>query len=113
MTRNAVTALMTALALCAGSGLRADEHLVTRDDMRSRLVVAAGTRRADLAYLAPRVGPLQPVLHRLADDELRDLATRAAALEADPQATGPGGAMIALLVVLALVLLAGMVLELG
>jgi hypothetical protein len=113
MKRTAVTALVTALALCAGSGLRAEEHLVTREAVQSRLVEAADTRRADLAYLAPRVGPLQPVLHRLGAEELRDLARRAAALEADPRASGPHGALIALLVVLAVVLLAGMVLELG
>lgn len=112
MMRNTVTALAAVAALCAGPGVQADEHLVTREMMRMRVVESGQTRRADLAFLEPRVGPLQPLLYRLGDQELRDLAVRAAALEADPQASGPGGAMIAVLIVVAIVLLAGMVLEL-
>jgi hypothetical protein len=112
MMRKAVATPVAAIVLCAGAPLRADEHLVPREAIHGRWLEVEGARRADLAFLGARVGPLKPFLHRLHDDDLRELKARAVALEADPQASGPGGVMIAVLVVVAVVLLAGMVLEL-
>jgi hypothetical protein len=113
MMREAVATAVGAVLLCAAVPLRADEHLVTPEAMQSHLLEAGGARGADLAFLGARVGPLKPLLYQLSDDDLRELKARAAALEADPRASGPGGVMIAVLVVVAVVLLAGMVLELG
>jgi hypothetical protein len=89
-------------ALCAAPSLFAEEHLVTPDAVQGRLAAQAAQRQADLAQVdralatptaqaaAASVGAdlakLRHAVPTLSDDELRDLAVRAAALDSDPAA---------------------------
>ena len=113
MMRRSVAILAAAMMLFTGTGLRADDHLVTRETVESRLSEVGKTRQADIAFLAARVGPLGPALHHLDDHELRDLAARAAALQTDPRAGSARGVLITVLIVLAVVIVAGAILELN
>jgi hypothetical protein len=100
--RRPLAILAAAAALCAAPALFAEDHLVTPDVAQGRLLEQAAQRKADLAQVeralatpvaqaaAARVGAdlgaLRTAVPTLADDELRDLAARAAALETDPAA---------------------------
>lgn len=102
--RKSVAAVVVAVAmtLVAGERAFAGEHLVTTDAARARLAEAASARQSDLAVVdgvlsspeaasaARTVGADLDAVRRaaplLSDAELRDLAARAAALQADPAA---------------------------
>lgn len=102
--RKSVAAVVVAVAmtLVAGGGAFAGEHLVTTDAARARLAEAEAARQGNLALVdralsspeaasaARAVGAdLDDVRHAvptLTDAELRDVAARAAALQADPVA---------------------------
>lgn len=99
--RRIIAILALALFMAPGSVL-ADDHLVSRDDVTSRLAATAAGRQQDLATLdrllatpAARSaaaslgtdsGRLRAGLAALDDAEARDLAARAAALGLDPAA---------------------------
>jgi hypothetical protein len=96
---------LAAAVLCAtlvpASGFSGD-HLVSPDTVRARLAEAAAARESHLATLgrvlampqvegaAAELGldvrQVRAAVSSLSDDELRDLAARAALLEADPVA---------------------------
>jgi hypothetical protein len=102
--RRSVAAVVVAmaLALVAADGARAGEHLVTSTASQVRLREAEAARQGDLALVdrvlsspeaaaaARAVGADMDAVRRaallLSDEELRDLAARAAALPADPAA---------------------------
>jgi hypothetical protein len=112
-------ALLVASTLAAAP-TGADEHLVSPAEARTALARAAAARQADLATLdralstpaadqaARRVGVdldrIKAGLPALTDDEARDLAVRAEALDLDP-AAGLLGTVVDLLVIVVLVLL--------
>ena len=98
----AAVVVMVALALVAAGRAQADEHLVTSAAAQARLAEAEAARQGDLALVeralstpeaaaaARTVGADLEGVRRaagtLSDAELRDLAARAAALQADPTA---------------------------
>ena len=100
--RKSVAAAAMILALVAADRAQAGEHLVTSETARARLAEAEAARHGDLAVVdralsspeaasaARTVGADLDAVRRaaplLSDAELRDLATRAAALQADPAA---------------------------
>ena len=101
--RKSLAALMVAMvALVAADRAFAQEHLVTTTAAQARLAEAEAARQHDLAVLdgvlstpeaaaaAKAVGADLDGVRRaaptLSDSELRDLATRAAALQGDPVA---------------------------
>lgn len=90
-----------AAALLAGAPVRAEEHLLAVESARQRLVDAAASRERDLATLDALAaaadasvlaaagldaGRVRASLRALDDGELRELAARASALQADPAA---------------------------
>ena len=97
-----VGALALIAALWGGERALAQDHLVTPQGARERLVEAEALRQSDLATVgralsspeaaaaAKAVGADLDAVRRsaplLSDAELRDLAARAAALQADPTA---------------------------
>ena len=99
--RKGLSVLGAAVLLCGG-GAFADDHLVSRDAAASQLRAAAVTRRADLgavekalstpearrasAALGVDIRQVKGAAGALTDSELRDLAVRASALDADPAA---------------------------
>src|SRR5262245_60930336 len=116
--RCASIALVVSMALppCPAAG----EHLVAPAEITARLR-GAGATRADnehkvLAVLSARLGAAAPGLERklrttvavLSDAELRDLASRAEVLEANPAAGGAGKVLliVGVVVLVAIVLLA-------
>lgn len=100
--RKSVTAVVVAMVLVAAGPALAGEHLVTSAAAQARLAEAEAARQGDLALVdqvlsspqaaaaARTVGADLEAVRRsaplLSDAELRDLATRAAALQADPAA---------------------------
>ena len=100
--RNTHVAIAIATLLCASTPLKADDHLVTRGTVGSRLTDAASERAQQLAMLdgllgspraaraAGKVGidlaRVRGGLPQLGDNELRDLSHRAAALKSNPAA---------------------------
>lgn len=101
--RKSLAALVVGMsALVAADRAFAQEHLVTTTAAQARLAEAEAARRHDLAVLdgvlstpeaaaaAKAVGAdvdeARRVAPTLSDSELRDLATRAAALQGDPVA---------------------------
>jgi hypothetical protein len=100
MTR--MLAGLLAVVLSSAVPATAADHLVTGDEVKSALQTASQARLRDLGRLdrvlsAPEaagavekagtsVAALRGALATLGDDELRDLAARAAALESDPVA---------------------------
>ena len=100
--RKPLAILAAAAALCAAPALFAEDHLVSPDAVQGRLQEQAAQRKADLAQLdralatptaqaaaaqvGANLGALRQAVPTLADDELRDLAVRAAALDSDPAA---------------------------
>jgi len=102
------------------------EHLVPRTEMAERLQAAAAERASNQAkiqrFLSRRIpartpgvdiqGRLGAGVAALSDDELRDLARRADALQTDPVAAGTGKILIIVgVVVLVVVLLAAAVVK--
>jgi hypothetical protein len=99
--RKGLSVLGAAALLCGGWAF-ADDHLVSPDAAASQLRAAALTRRADLGAVervlsTPEAGRASSALgvdiqqvksaaRGLSDRELRDLAVRASALDADPAA---------------------------
>jgi hypothetical protein len=100
--RKTLTVLSIALvSLVAGQAL-ADDHLVSRDTARERVLDAAAQRARSLATidgvlqtpqageaaqgLGADLGQLRSALPTLSDAEIADLAARAEALQADPVA---------------------------
>jgi hypothetical protein len=97
-----VLAGLIAVVLSSAVPATAADHLVTGDEVKSALQAASQARLRDLGRLervlsAPEasgaadaagtsVAALRGALSTLGDAELRDLAVRAAALEADPAA---------------------------
>ena len=104
----------------------ADDHIVSAQQIQATLTAAATERQRDIATLehtlstpaaeqaAARVGAdlgrLRQALPALTDDEARDLAVRAAALDRDP-AAGLLGTLTDLVVLALLVLLVLLVLQ--
>jgi hypothetical protein len=100
--RKSVAVLAVMTALLAGGRAFAEDHLVTPQAAQARLAEAEAARQHDLALLdgvlstpeavaaAKAVGADLDVIRRsaptLSDAELRDVAARAAALQADPVA---------------------------
>jgi hypothetical protein len=100
--RKSVAAAAIVLALVAADRAQAEEHLVTTETARARIVAAEAARQGDLAVVgralsspeaesaARAVGADLDAVRQsaslLSDAELRDLAGRAAALQADPAA---------------------------
>ena len=100
MTKRLVA--MTAVALLAGAPLPAQEHLLSAEAARQRLLDAAATREGDLraldAVIASAEGSallsaagletarVRATLRALDDRELRELAARVNELQADPVA---------------------------
>jgi hypothetical protein len=100
--RKSVAAAAIVLALVAADRAQAGEHLVTTETARARIVEAEAARQGDLAVVgralsspeaesaARAVGADLDAVRQsaslLSDAELRDLAGRAAALQADPAA---------------------------
>jgi hypothetical protein len=100
--RRTLLILAASAALSAAPGLFAEDHLVTPETVQGRLTELTGKRQGDLATLdralststaqaaAATVGADLDTLRRavpsLGDDELQELAVRAAALESDPVA---------------------------
>lgn len=99
--RKGLSVLGAAVLLCGG-GAFADDHLVSPDAAASQLRAAALTRRADLgsieralstpearrasSALGVDIREVKGAASTLTDGELRDLAVRASALDADPAA---------------------------
>lgn len=93
--------LGAALLLCGGS-IFADDHLVSSETASARLTAAGVARQADLAAvdqllstpearrtasaLGVDVREVKTAAAALTDQELKDLATRASSLKADPAA---------------------------
>jgi hypothetical protein len=113
----AIAVLLTSLPVCAA------DHLVSPSVMQERLLQAASQRAADLRGLrsvlvspdsvsaATRIGQdghgLADRLTVLSDEELRDLARRAALLRTDPVAGGAGKTLLIIgLVIVTLALIA-------
>jgi hypothetical protein len=102
MRKSLAAAVMAVVALVAADRVFAQEHLVTTTAAQARLAAAEDARQHDLALLdavlstpeavaaAKAVGADLDGVRRaaptLSDAELRDLAVRAAALQADPVA---------------------------
>jgi hypothetical protein len=102
MRKSLATVVMAMVALLAADRAFAEEHLVTSTAAQARLAEAEAGRQHDLALLdgalstpeaaaaARAVGADLDGLRRaaptLSDSEIRDLAARAAALQADPVA---------------------------
>lgn len=102
MRKSLVAAVLAMVALVAADRALAQEHLVTTTAAQARLAGAEDARQHDLAVLdgalstpeaaaaARAVGADLDALRRaaptLSDSELRDLAVRAGALQADPVA---------------------------
>ena len=102
MRKTLAAAVVAMVALVAADCAFAQEHLVTTTDAQARLGEAEAGRQHDLALLdgvlstpeasaaAKAVGADLDGLRRaaptLSDSELRDLAARASALQADPVA---------------------------
>jgi hypothetical protein len=100
--RKGLSVLGAAVLLCGGGAYADDHHLVSPDAAASQLRAAALTRRADLGAIERALSTpearrassalgidLQQVrgaASTLTDGELRDLAARASALDADPAA---------------------------
>ena len=98
----AVLAAAAALLIVPAGFAAADDHLATTDAVQARLAEASAQRAQDLATVdtalasplaqeaAATVGAdvnrLRAGVPRLSDAELRDLATRASALQSDPVA---------------------------
>jgi hypothetical protein len=99
------TSIVLAIAFVfAGIPARADDHVVSREAMEARLREAAAQRQAHIAavrsalaspvgaYVRSRTGldaeALAGRVAGLGDQELRDLAERAALLKEDPVASG-------------------------
>ena len=119
-------ALIAALSMALPSSARsAEPHLVTEAEIadRVRLVFAerAGhaqqverflTRHLPAAAQGANLPRLRAGVAALSDEELRDLATRAEALQTDPAATGLVKTLVIVgLVVLVVVLLAAAIVE--
>jgi hypothetical protein len=107
------------LALCVlltGLPARADDHLVSRSTVQTRLSQVAAQRQVDLTVVrsvlvspeaitaASRVGldahALFERVATLSDEELRDVAERAALLNVDPVAGGARKTVIIVVVIL-------------
>jgi len=102
MRKSLAAAVVAIVALAAADRAFAQEHLVTTEAAQARLAEAEAARERNLAVLdgvlstpeagsaAKAVGADADSLRRLtptlSDADLRDLATRAAALQADPVA---------------------------
>jgi hypothetical protein len=102
MMRKTLVAIAASALLCASAPVKADDHLVARATVGSRLSDAASERAQALASLdgllgsarAARVaqkagidlGQVRGGLPQLSDSELRDLSHRAAVLESNPAA---------------------------
>jgi hypothetical protein len=126
--RKSYVALILSAAIAAAPVVRAQDHLVSRQDTASQLKEAAAERAHHLATLdatlaLPQahqaaavagfdVGKLRAGLPQLSDTDLRELSARAAALRADPAAghyryhdAVEGLLFIALLAAIALVII--------
>lgn len=120
-------AAITAAAAVLGPPVRAEEHLLSQEAARQRLLETARTRQDDLKALTALIGSAEGAavlssagldsarvgasLQALNDAELRELAQRASALQTDPVAgaafTGKQvgiGAAILLIVVFIIIL---------
>lgn len=115
------TSIVLAIAfLFAGIPARADDHVVSREAMEARLREAAAQRQAHTAavravlaspvgaYVRSRTGldtaALAGRVAGLGDQELRDLAERAALIQEDPVASGlPKTLLVITVAVLALI----------
>jgi hypothetical protein len=105
------------------SPLFAQQHIVTREDAAARLEAAAAEREANrgkvdrvLATAAGaglEVGRLRSMVATLSDDELRDLAARAQALQTDPVAGASGKKILVIvgIVVVVVVVLGILIVE--
>jgi hypothetical protein len=97
-----LAALVAGTMVAATPPVRAEEHLVTSPEAQERLVDAATARERDLAALTALVDSAQATaalaatgldaarlrasLSALDDEELREIASRVAALDRDPVA---------------------------
>ena len=100
--RKGLSVLGAAVLLCGGGWGFAGDHLVSTDAAASQLRAAALARQADLgavekvlstpeakrasSALGVDIRQVKGAASTLTDRELRDLATRASALDADPAA---------------------------
>lgn len=108
--------------LLASQPVIAQQHLVTESDIEARLQAAAAERAAQrlaidgflsdplAAQVASSLGvdlrEARAAVASLSDDELRDLATRAASLQTDPAPGGKKALVIVGVIVVVIVLLA-------
>lgn len=100
--RTACRLLMTSVLLATGGGVAfAGDHVASSDVVQGRLLAASGARARDLAQvdailaspqaergaaaLGVDVARVRAATATLSDAELRDLATRASALDRDPR----------------------------
>jgi hypothetical protein len=118
----AAAAALSAILVTAGSALTA-EHLVTPEAARQRLAGAVEAREADLTavrgvlsrpeaasaarLLGADASGLKAAAATLSDAELRDLARRAQALQADPVAglTADVNTLLVVFLIVAIVIL--------
>jgi hypothetical protein len=116
-----MSSILAALALFATPASAAQDHLVPLDVMQSRLQESAERRQADVALvdralatplaraaaasLGRDVGSLRTAVYMLDDNELHDLAQRAAILQIDPAAGMRKGLKVTFIVVGSAVLL--------
>ncbi|MBI3931770.1 MAG: hypothetical protein HY317_00005 [Acidobacteria bacterium] len=100
--RKSVAVLAVATAIFGAGAVLADDHLVSREEATERLDAATGARESDLGAIDRALGSAQArtaadrlganlvtvraAATTLSDGELRGLAERARALDADPAA---------------------------
>jgi hypothetical protein len=123
--KTSYVAMVVAASLALPPPATAESHLVTETEIGERVQAAAAERAANAlrverfltrhlpaAAHGSNVQRLRVGVAALSDDELRDLATRADALQTDPVATGLVKTLIIVgLVVLIIVLLAAAIVE--